>query len=205
MNAYLELHRLQGSLRVALDGPHLTVGRDADNDLPLPDDGRVSARHAVFTRYTARWSVRDLTSSNGTFVNGRRVFSEYPLWHGDQVRLGASTLIYRHPEMIGRTRVPTGTAEPPEISPRERDVLLLLCAPLLRRNPFIEPASTQEIADTLVISTAAVKGHLAHLYGKFGLRGERDKRVRLANAAIRTGAISEGELPEPPEGEGHGS
>lgn len=204
MNAYLELQRPQGPLRVGLDGPHVTVGRDADNDLPLPDDTLVSARHAVFTRYTSRWSVRDLTSSNGTFVMGRRIFNEYTLWHGDEVCLGGSTIAYRDPAMIGRSRIPTGSAKPPEISRRERDVLVLLCAPLLRRNPFTAPASTQEIADALVISTAAVKGHLTHLYGKFGVRGEREPRVRLANAAIRTGAISEGELPESPEGESPG-
>lgn len=206
MGAYLELQRPQGPLRVALDGHYLTVGRDADNDLPLPADGLVSSRHAVFARYnTAGWSVRDLTSSNGTFVNGRRIFTERPLWHGDLVRLGGSSFDYRHPEMIGRVRIPTGSAKPPELTPRERDVLVLLCAPLLRRTPFTEPASVQEIADALFVSTAAVKTHLDHLNGKFGVRGERKPRVALANTAIRTGAITEGDLPPPPEDEGRGS
>ena len=49
----------------------------------------------------------------------------------------------------------------------------------------------QEIADALVISEAAVKQHLAHLYDKFGIHGGGERRrVRLANEALRRGAVT---------------
>ena len=56
---------------------------------------------------------------------------------------------------------------------------------------FTEPASTGAIADELVITQAAVKQHLANLYDKFGVAaGESHRRARLANEALRRGAVS---------------
>jgi DNA-binding NarL/FixJ family response regulator len=77
------------------------------------------------------------------------------------------------------------------LTARERDVLVALCRPLLDRDMFTEPASTTAIADELVISQAAVKQHLANLYDKFGvLAGDSHRRARLANEALRRGAVS---------------
>ena len=69
-----------------------------------------------------------------------------------------------------------------------------MCQPLLSGDPFTEPASIREIAAALVVSDAAVKQHLANLFDKFGLvEGDR-RRVRLANAALSSGAVSLGDL-----------
>jgi DNA-binding CsgD family transcriptional regulator len=47
------------------------------------------------------------------------------------------------------------------------------------------------MATRLSISEAAVKQHLGHLYDKFEIYGEGDRRrVRLANEALRRGAVS---------------
>ena len=74
---------------------------------------------------------------------------------------------------------------------RERDVLIALCRPLLARDMFTEPASTRAIADELVITQAAVKQHLVNLFDKFGVAPDDDhRRARLANEALRRGAIS---------------
>src|SRR5437879_1453325 len=81
-------------------------------------------------------------------------------------------------------------APPPNLTRRERDVLEALCRPALHGNVFEEPASVREIAATLVVTEAAVKQHLLHLYDKFGIAetGER-RRVRLAREAIRRRVI----------------
>jgi pSer/pThr/pTyr-binding forkhead associated (FHA) protein len=50
----------------------VTIGRDEDNDLVL-DYPSVSGRHAELSYVGGRWLVRDLDSSNGTFVDGERV------------------------------------------------------------------------------------------------------------------------------------
>jgi tetratricopeptide (TPR) repeat protein len=56
---------------------------------------------------------------------------------------------------------------------------------------FTPPASVHEIALALVVTDAAVKQHLGHLYEKFGI-GETGakRRVALAREAIRRGAVS---------------
>ena len=83
----------------------------------------------------------------------------------------------------------------PELTPREREVLLALCRPAFSGSPFTEPASVKDIARELVVTEAAVKQHLAHLYDKFGLYEEGEsRRVRLANEAIRRGAVGVADL-----------
>jgi hypothetical protein len=80
--------------------------------------------------------------------------------------------------------------EAPELTRRERDVLTALCRPALEAQVFTEPASVRQIAGELVVTEAAVKQHLMHLYDKFeiGDKGER-RRVRLAREAIRLGLV----------------
>ncbi|MFZ9887298.1 MAG: GGDEF domain-containing protein [Myxococcota bacterium] len=72
------------------DGP-LLIGRSADCVLHLPEDG-VSRNHA-----TVEWRgndvvVRDLDSTNGTFVNGERV-RERTLHDGDRLQVGRVTML----------------------------------------------------------------------------------------------------------------
>jgi hypothetical protein len=70
-------------------------------------------------------------------------------------------------------------------------VLAALCRPLLDDELFTPPASVHEIAAALVVTDAAVKQHLAHLYDKFEIRETGTKRrVALAREAIRRGAVS---------------
>src|SRR5947208_10631298 len=69
----------------------LVVGRTADNDLSI-DHPLVSRHHARFERAGARWTVTDLGSTNGTYVNGQRVATA-ALSIGDVVDLGASRLV----------------------------------------------------------------------------------------------------------------
>jgi DNA-binding NarL/FixJ family response regulator len=86
----------------------------------------------------------------------------------------------------------TQASEPaPELTRREREVLLVLCRTVLAGEAFTEPASIREIADALVVTEAAVKQHLAHLYDKFGIHGGGERRrVRLANEALHRGAVT---------------
>jgi ABC transport system ATP-binding/permease protein len=70
----------------------LIVGRTPDNDLPI-DHPLVSRRHARIERAGALWSVTDLGSTNGTYVNGLRVTSTVGLTVGDIIDLGGSRLI----------------------------------------------------------------------------------------------------------------
>lgn len=187
------------SWRFALEGDRTTVGNAAENDISLAEDPTVSRLHAVIERFAAGWCVTDLGSSNGTWVNGERIFSAHRIRHGDEIRIGQTRLTFRDSAAAGGAET-EAEAGPPSLTRRERDVLLSLCRPLLDRDMFTEPSSTRAIADELVITQAAVKQHLANLYDKFGVASsDANRRARLANEALRRGAISLSQLrgPEP--------
>lgn len=78
--------------RVQLGRGTVSLGRAPECDVVL-DDRRVSRRHAEVRLRLGRHTLYDLESTNGTFVNGRRV-SEVVLADGDRVTLGAATLVY---------------------------------------------------------------------------------------------------------------
>jgi uncharacterized RDD family membrane protein YckC len=89
--------------RVALAGGDFVIGRERDCDLPL-GDGTVSRHHAAVGVEGGRVTVRDLGSSNGTFVNGRRLRAEAELAAGDRLRLGRVRLV------LGRGAAEAATA-----------------------------------------------------------------------------------------------
>jgi predicted component of type VI protein secretion system len=196
--AQVEVWRPDGRDLVALEGARLTIGRADTNQIAIPNDPELSRLHAVLEPVGRGWCVRDLASSNGTFVNGERVWTDRPLRHADEIRLGRTRLVFRSAELDGDLTA-TQTAEPPPaLTRRERDVLVTLCRPVLSADLFTEPASIRAIAERLVVTDAAVKQHLLRLYDKFGVyeAGER-RRVRLANEAIRRGAVTLADLREP--------
>jgi|GEM_PF-1113865 len=75
-----------------LSSDRMILGRSGASDIVLADD-QVSRRHAELRNEAGAWYVRDLDSSNGTFVNGRRLAADerVALQPGDRIRLGAHT------------------------------------------------------------------------------------------------------------------
>ncbi len=71
---------------------HVLIGRGPLSDFPVGDP-TVSLRHAVLSHADGRWSIRDLGSTNGTFVNGWRVVDDVELRPGDVVTLGAHAFL----------------------------------------------------------------------------------------------------------------
>ncbi|MEU1185102.1 DUF1707 and FHA domain-containing protein [Streptomyces sp. NPDC005820] len=65
----------------------LRIGRDPVNGLRLTHES-VSRVHAELTRQGGMWVLRDLGSTNGTSVNGRRVIGAAVVREGDQVSFG---------------------------------------------------------------------------------------------------------------------
>jgi len=91
--------------RFLLDDDFTSTGRHPDSDIFL-DDVTVSRRHAEFYRTGDRFTVRDVGSLNGTYVNRERI-EEAELSGGDEVQIGKFRLLFltRSPE-VGRRRGP---------------------------------------------------------------------------------------------------
>src|SRR5919199_444474 len=60
------------------------IGRGAGNDIRL-DHPTISRDHALIRRLDGGYVISDLGSTNGTFVNGQRVYAPRPLSGGDRV------------------------------------------------------------------------------------------------------------------------
>ena len=78
--------------RFLLDSDITTAGRHRDSDIFL-DDVTVSRRHAEFYRHGDRFTVRDVGSLNGTYVNQERI-EEAALIGGDEVQIGKFRLVF---------------------------------------------------------------------------------------------------------------
>ncbi|HHI79088.1 MAG TPA: FHA domain-containing protein [Planctomycetes bacterium] len=73
-----------------LDRP-FRFGRKSEADLPLLNDPKVSGVHAQLEFDQGHWILRDLDSTNGTFIDGRKV-KEVPIDHGDIFQIGATRI-----------------------------------------------------------------------------------------------------------------
>lgn len=79
------------SVAAPIDETPFSIGRHTDSALHV-DDSTVSSRHAVIERLGAALIVRDLGSTNGTFVNGRRVADFHPIGDGDLLQFGGTAM-----------------------------------------------------------------------------------------------------------------
>jgi len=189
----VEIWELEGVRRVDLTTDRVSIGNGPGNDLVLHDP-TVSRLHASLEMFAEGWCVTDLGSSNGTFVNGGRIWGAHRLRHGDEVRIGTCRLLFRS-TADAAAPLTVGADGPPLLTAREREVLVVLCRPLLARDLFTEPASIHEIGTELVVSDAAVKQHLAKLFDKFEIGPDQShRRACLANAALRRGAVTLSDL-----------
>jgi hypothetical protein len=78
---------------VAVGEEGAVIGRSRDCDLVL-EDPNVSRHHAEVRPSGASWIVRDLGSTNGVKVNGRRIAAPQSLKRGDAIELGASRVVF---------------------------------------------------------------------------------------------------------------
>lgn len=73
--------------RVVPVGSNVVLGRDLTCEVVVAD-AEASRRHTEIRRGAAGWTIRDLDSTNGTFVNDRQVVGIVDVAPGDVVRIG---------------------------------------------------------------------------------------------------------------------
>jgi FHA domain len=196
MPSHLEVWKPSGRQLIPLGSERVTVGKSSNNVVSLDHDSTVSRVHAVLEKLGYAWSVRDVGSRNGTYINGEKISTERVLRSGDELRIGKSKLVFWEvrdaDEMtVGEATVSVApTQPPPRLTPRELEVLVVLCRPLVSGDPFPEAVSVRQMAQELFVTEAAIKQHLQNLYDKFAVAPEGERRVRLANEAIRRGAVT---------------
>lgn len=74
----------------------LVIGRSSEGPGRLADDPEVSRHHAEIVRApSGEFTIKDLSSTHGTFVNGTRLNTPAVLTVGDEIEVGASKLVVR--------------------------------------------------------------------------------------------------------------
>lgn len=106
--------------REAFDKNEINVGRVQGNDLMLPK-GNVSKHHARLLFRDGRFIVTDLKSTNGTYVNGRKIAQATIVREGDKIYIGDFVLRLETNSAVGASAPPPAdpgaTAASPGLSP----------------------------------------------------------------------------------------
>jgi pSer/pThr/pTyr-binding forkhead associated (FHA) protein len=96
---YLKLINLRDNLNLKVEESYvlednMTVGRDSDNGIAITDPF-LSGRHAIFMRQDRIYLLKDLDSTNGTFVNGEKLVDmPLRLMDGDRIHMGQLDFLY---------------------------------------------------------------------------------------------------------------
>jgi pilus assembly protein CpaF len=98
--------------RLSFTEPEVTIGRVPGNDVVLPK-GNVSKRHSRIVLKDNRFIVVDLKSTNGTYVNGRKITSPLVVKEGDKIYVGDFILTLEGDS----SAAPVSSMKPPSLMP----------------------------------------------------------------------------------------
>ncbi|RMD78769.1 MAG: FHA domain-containing protein [Lentisphaerae bacterium] len=86
--AFLQRINHEHQTKIEIDRKELSFGRDQKNDVCIEKYEDISRFHCGFTRYEdGVVTVTDFGSRNGTYVNGKQIFEETKLKHGDLIKI----------------------------------------------------------------------------------------------------------------------
>jgi pSer/pThr/pTyr-binding forkhead associated (FHA) protein len=77
-----------------LKKPDISIGRAPSNDIALSGDQLASRRHAVIHFDGVNYTIQDLVSANGTYINGVELRSPTLLSNGDHIGIGEHELVF---------------------------------------------------------------------------------------------------------------
>lgn len=127
-------------------GQSIRVGRTARSDYALPGDTYLSGIHFEIACDEKECRVRDLGSSNGTFVNGTQI-TQSTVRDGDRIAAGETTFV---------VQVTAGDdAEPPLISPQQERTARMYAAGFTPKSPSGLAEVTQKRAHEILMGQTA--------------------------------------------------
>ncbi|MCB0153161.1 MAG: FHA domain-containing protein, partial [Anaerolineae bacterium] len=194
----------------------VTIGRKSGNTIVLGNDLRVSRHHATIQWRGGHYFIRDVGSSNGTFVNGVQISELRQLESGDKIEVGDTTFRIKLPldeteprlSQSGQPAVPA----PARLERQQTDhTVMRVNTPPPSTNPYVGPRTfSQEESDrffgretearellSLVISERLVLFYAQSGAGKSSLINTRlVPQLRQANLPVLPIGRVSGELPE---------
>ncbi len=105
-----------GKAPIELPAGESVIGRSRSCTVQIAET-TVSRQHAIFVVEPGKVRLRDLGSSNGTFVNGGRVDGEIPLADGDRVVVGETEIVLRMLAPLGPSEATAKLVIPPLAAP----------------------------------------------------------------------------------------
>ncbi len=195
----------------------LTVGRSAGNDIVLPDpEKRVSSRHARVERVGHAWNLQDLGSTNGTFLNDRKLEPNVPaaLQNGDRIGVGLYQLrvSFEQAPLEDQTLV---VVDPARLLSQLVDELPVLYARLAAENPEARKESLRRTIRSAASSAGPEQARsiVNQLRSRFLSKGaaepggttmirRRDQEVQQREASHQAGAKAMAELAQKFAGDG---
>lgn len=130
----IKLHD-KSSQELELASDSFTIGRKSDNNLAI-EDPAVSAHHARITKIQAVYFIEDLKSTNGTFVNDKRI-DRHQLRDTDVVTIGRHRIIFRDGSAV---------AIAPAAATEDVDKTMVLTGQAARTDVATPPASLRVLS-----------------------------------------------------------
>jgi pilus assembly protein CpaF len=134
--------------RESFDRTEINVGRVQGNDLMLPK-GNVSKRHARLLYRDGRFIVTDLKSTNGTYVNGRKIVQATIVREGDKIYIGDFVL-----RIESSTSQPGTPMAPAELGPGELPLMIEESVPIELAPPSGPPVVPSTSANLTPIAAS---------------------------------------------------
>ncbi|MGB0678991.1 MAG: ATPase, T2SS/T4P/T4SS family [Polyangiales bacterium] len=134
----------------------VTIGRVQGNDIVLPK-GNVSKHHSRIVLKDGRFIVVDIKSTNGTYVNGRKITSPLVVRPGDKVYIGDFILVIEEAQEAAEP-APSGAAasSPPPLPVRESAAPAPPAPPALPEAPPLPPAGAEAEPRKIIAEQPAV-------------------------------------------------
>lgn len=160
------------SIVIPIDKDSFIIGRIEDCDLSLPSNN-VSRKHVEIYYNGTSLFLKDLKSTNGTYVNDKKVKEDVFLKNGDTIRIANFEFkIYLKDVQKGDHKTKTffvndskkqdSFTEYYDLTKREEEILYLI----------IQGKSTKKISDILFISIGTAKNHVLNIFKKVNVHSK---------------------------------
>jgi pSer/pThr/pTyr-binding forkhead associated (FHA) protein len=148
-----------------IDKARLMIGRNADNDISLPDS-HASGQHARISFEKNQYIVEDLMSTNGTFYRSEKVL-RHVCREGDEIRIGEHILRFselnKNPPTASGSKVRSNIAESLRQNAQEQTMFLETTGGFQSQKKEASHNASSPIIILVILSILAALGALVYL------------------------------------------